>query len=131
MNAIMKLMLVAGAAVLSGHALASTQVYTATIDRAGNLVHQDASWIKDVTLKNQRNYFATYEVTFNNEQFKKAPVFCSASAIDSSNEDRLYYGHVKLGGAATAEKVNVLALFPGKSGPSGDSSMSFQLMCVR
>lgn len=131
MNTLAKLLLVLWAAMLSSHALASSQIYTASVDREGNLIYQDAAWIKNVKLINQKDYFATYEISFRDEQFKKAPVFCSVSSTDTGDIDRLVYGQVKLGGAATAEKVNVLALMPAKSGPSGDSSMSFQLMCVR
>ena len=131
MNAIMKLILVLGATLLSSHVVAATQIHTATIDRGGNVIHQDGAWIKNVNLINQQDYFATYEVSFNDGKFEKAPAFCSASTIDTGDTDRLLYGHVKIGGAATVKKVDVLGLVPGKSGPSGDSSMSFQLMCIR
>nr|WP_314578357.1 hypothetical protein [uncultured Pseudomonas sp.] len=131
MNIVMKYMLAASAVLLSGHVMAASQVYTATVDREGNLIYQDAAWIKGVKLINQKNYFATYEISFRDGQFKKGPVFCSASPTDTGDTDRLLYGQVKMGGVATAEKVNVLAMMPGKREPSGDSSMSFQLMCVR
>lgn len=131
MKTIKTLLLGVCAAALSSQALAAPQVYTATIDRDGKLIHQDVTWIKGVTLTNQKNYFATYEISFTDAQFKRAPAFCSVSAIDTSDFDRLLYGDVKLSGAATTEKVSVLALMPGKSGPSGDSSLSFQLMCIR
>ena len=131
MNIVMKYMLAASAVLLSGHVMAASQVYTATVDREGNLIYQDAAWIKGVKLINQKNYFATYEISFRDGQFKTGPVFCSASPTDTGDTDRLLYGQVKMGGVATAEKVNVLAMMPGKREPSGDSSMSFQLMCVR
>ena len=131
MNTIRALLLGAFAITLSSQVLAAPKLYTATVDRDGTLVSQDANWIKNITLINRKNYFATYEVSFNDGNFKTAPAFCSASSIDTSDFDRLLYGHVKLGGAATAQKVNVIALMSGKSGPSGDSAQGFQLMCIR
>lgn len=131
MNTIRALLLGACAVTISGQVMAAPKLYTATVDREGKVIHQDADWIKDVNVINQKNYFATYEVSFTDKSFKTAPAFCSASSIDTSDFDRLLYGHVKLSGAATAQKVNVIALMPGKSGPSGDSAQGFQLMCIR
>lgn len=131
MNTIRALFLGVCAVTISSQVMAAPKLYTATVDREGKVIHQDADWIKDVNVINQKNYFATYEVSFTDKSFKTAPAFCSASSIDTSDFDRLLYGHVKLSGAATVQKVNVIALMPGKSGPSGDSAQGFQLMCIR
>ncbi|RMN93395.1 hypothetical protein ALQ51_02714 [Pseudomonas cannabina] len=117
------------AMALSLSAFAKPALHTATIDQHGNIVAQSSPWIKSVSYATQKDYFATYKVLFNEGQFKKAPGFCSVSSIDTSDHERLFYGHAKLGGAATAEQVNVLGLMVGKRGASGDSSMSFQLAC--
>ncbi len=117
------------ALILSAGALATPALHTATIDQHGNVVAQSSPWIRSVSYSSQKDYFATYKVLFNEGHFKKAPGFCSVSSIDTSDHERLFYGHAKLGGAATAEEVNVLGLMVGKRGASGDSSMSFQLAC--
>jgi hypothetical protein len=131
MNTLLKTLFVSGALLMCSQAMAAPKILTASVDRDGRLVHQDAQWIKRINLINQQDYFATYEVHFTDGYFKKAPGFCSASTTDTSDFDRLLNADVKLGGAATAKKVNVLAMMPGKSGPSGDSAQSFQLMCIR
>lgn len=117
------------ALTLSVSALAKPVLHTATIDQHGNVVAQSSPWINSVSYSSQKDYFATYKVLFKEGQFKKSPGFCSVSSIDTSDHERLFYGHAKLGGAATAEEVNVLGLMVGKRGASGDSSMSFQLAC--
>lgn len=117
------------ALVLSMNVMASPALHTATIDRHGNIVEQSSPWIASVDYSTQKDYFANYKVIFNEGHFKKAPGFCSVSSIDTSDHERLFYGHAKLGGAATTEQVNVLGLMVGKRGASGDSSMSFQLAC--
>lgn len=117
------------AMALSVGALAKPALHTATIDQQGKIVAQSSPWIKSVSYFSQKDYFATYEVFFKEGYFKKSPGFCSVSSIDTSDHERLLYGHAKLGGAATTEKVNVLGLMVGNSGASGDSSMSFQLAC--
>jgi hypothetical protein len=117
------------AMALSASALAKPALHTATIDQQGKIVAQSSPWIKSVSYFSQKDYFATYEVFFKEGYFKKSPGFCSVSSIDTSDHERLLYGHAKLGGAATTEKVNVLGLMVGNSGASGDSSMSFQLAC--
>ncbi|MCI3946659.1 hypothetical protein BW686_21160 [Pseudomonas syringae] len=126
-----RLTLLAGitALTLSVSALANPALHTATIDPYGNVIAQSSPWIKSVSYSTQKDYFATYKILFKEGQFKKSPGFCSVSSIDTSDHERLFYGHAKLGGAATAEGVNVLGLMVGKRGASGDSSMSFQLAC--
>lgn len=121
--------LITAALLLSTHAMASSALHTATVDQDGNIVSQSPQWIKAVRFTSQKDYFATYEVTFKEGQFNEAPGFCSVSSTDTSDYERLLYGHAKLGGAATTEKLNVLGLMVGKDGASGHSSMSFQLMC--
>ncbi|KPX41385.1 hypothetical protein RA263_24185 [Pseudomonas syringae pv. tagetis] len=125
----LKLLMAASVMATSVSALASTALHTATIDQHGVVVAQSSPWIKSVNYSSQNDYFATYKVLFNDGLFKQAPGFCSVSSIDTSDYERLFYGHAKLGGAATAEEVNVLGLLVGKRGASGDSSMSFQLAC--
>ncbi|ALD99497.1 hypothetical protein [Pseudomonas syringae] len=117
------------ALILSAGALATPALHTATIDQHGNVIAQSSPWIKSVSYSSQKDYFATYKVLFKEGQFEKSPGFCSVSSIDTSDHERLFYGHAKLGGAATTEQVNVLGLMVGKRGASGDASMSFQLAC--
>jgi hypothetical protein len=124
-----KLFVAVTAMALSAGALAKPVLHTATIDQQGKIVAQSSPWIKSVSYFSEKDYFATYEVFFKEGYFKKSPGFCSVSSIDTSDHERLLYGHAKLGGAATTEKVNVLGLMVGNSGASGDSSMSFQLAC--
>lgn len=124
-----KLLAATTALILSASALAMPGLHTATIDQHGNVVAQSSPWIKSVSYSSQKDYFATYKVFFKEGQFEKSPGFCSVSSIDTSDHERLFYGHAKLGGAATTEQVNVLGLMVGKRGASGDSSMSFQLAC--
>ncbi|PBQ00734.1 hypothetical protein [Pseudomonas congelans] len=124
-----KLLAATTALILSASALAMPELHTATIDQHGNVVAQSSPWIKSVSYSSQKDYFATYKVFFKEGQFEKSPGFCSVSSIDTSDHERLFYGHAKLGGAATTEQVNVLGLMVGKRGASGDSSMSFQLAC--
>jgi len=114
--------------VLTAHA--ATTIHTATIDKSGTIVTQSSSWIKEVKHFSQDNYFASYEVMVAPGVFKRAPAFCAVSTIDSSDNDKLLYGQVKLGKQPTAEKVNVVGLLMGNNGPSGDSSQSFQLACA-
>ncbi|MBP0950080.1 hypothetical protein V2L05_06405 [Pseudomonas alliivorans] len=130
MNTCIKALLVSCALAASTGAVASPALHTATIDQQGRVVAQSSAWVKSVNLTNQKDYFATYEVMFMDGLFKQAPGFCSVSSIDTSDYDRLLYGHAKLGGAATTEKVNVLGLMVGKNEPAGDSAMSFQLACT-
>ncbi|MBP0938708.1 hypothetical protein V2K54_08945 [Pseudomonas alliivorans] len=130
MNTCINALLVSCALAASTGAVASPALHTATIDQQGRVVAQSSAWVKSVNLTNQKDYFATYEVMFMDGLFKQAPGFCSVSSIDTSDYDRLLYGHAKLGGAATTEKVNVLGLMVGKNEPAGDSAMSFQLACT-
>lgn len=125
-----KALLASCAMVVSVGALATPVLHTATVDQNGAVIAQSSSWIKAINLTRQKDYFANYEVRFADGLFKQAPGFCSVSSIDTSDYDRLFHGHAKLGGAATTEKVNVLGLMVGKNEPSGDSAMSFQLACI-
>ncbi|MEE4079281.1 hypothetical protein V2I77_01790 [Pseudomonas viridiflava] len=131
MNNCIKGLVVSCAMAVSAGVMASPALHTATIDQQGRVVAQSSAWIKAVRLTNQKDYFATYDVLFAEGLFKQAPGFCSVSSIDTSDYDRLLYGHTKLGGAATTEKVNVLGLMVGKNEPAGDSAMSFQLACTQ
>lgn len=129
MNTGIKLLMAASVMAASVSALALPVLHTATIDQHGTVVAQSSPWIKSVSYNTQKDYFATYKVIFKEGQFEKSPGFCAVSSIDTSDHERLFYGHAKLGGAATAKEVNVLGLMVGKRGASGDSSMSFQLAC--
>ncbi|MBA1229153.1 hypothetical protein G7013_05750 [Pseudomonas viridiflava] len=111
-------------------AWATPALHTATINQNGVVVNQSSDWIKSVNLTRQKHYFANYEVRFVDGVFKQAPGFCSVSSIDTSDYDRLLYGHAKLGGAATTEKVKVLGLMVGKKEAAEDSAISFQLACT-
>ncbi|WP_412072525.1 hypothetical protein [Pseudomonas fluorescens] len=110
---------------------ADAGVFTASIDRAGNVLEQSPDWIADVEHNAQPNYFSDYKVKFVPGLLDRAPRFCSVSSTDVSSNDNIFYGHAKLGGAPTADKVNVLTLNVGGEGPAGDSSLSFMLMCVK
>ncbi|MCJ2372193.1 hypothetical protein [Pseudomonas sp. RGM 3321] len=129
MNTGIKLLMAASVMAASVSALALPVLHTATIDQHGTVVAQSSPWIKSVSYSSKNDYFATYKVIFNEGHFKHSPGFCSASSIDTSDYERLFYGHVKLGGAATTKEVNVLGLMVGKDGASGDASMGFQLAC--
>lgn len=61
--------------------------------------------------------------------FQKAPKFCVASTYDNSSYEHTLYGIAKLSSKPTRSEVNVIGLMLGANGPSGDTSMSFYLVC--
>lgn len=110
-------------------AIAAT--FTATLDKTGKVTAQSPKWIKDVKLTAQPDYFSDYKVRFVPGVFKDAPRFCTVSVTDVSSNDHIFYGHAKLGSVPAINYVNVLTLKVGDNKPAGDSSMGFQLMCVK
>ncbi|UUN89165.1 hypothetical protein [Pseudomonas extremorientalis] len=113
----------------SVQAIADT--FTATLDKTGKITAQSPKWIKDVKLTAQPDYFSDYKVRFVPGVFKDAPRFCTVSVTDVSSNDHIFYGHAKLGSVPAINYVNVLTLKVGDNKPAGDSSMGFQLMCVK
>ncbi|KGE68297.1 hypothetical protein K814_0108710 [Pseudomonas fluorescens LMG 5329] len=113
----------------SVQAIAAT--FTATLDKTGKVIAQSPKWIKDVKLTAQPDYFSDYKVRFVPGVFKDAPRFCTVSVTDVSSNDHIFYGHAKLGSVPAINYVNVLTLKVGDNKPAGDSSMGFQLMCVK
>lgn len=113
----------------SVQAIAAT--FTATLDKTGKVTTQSPKWIKDVKLTAQPDYFSDYKVRFVPGVFKDAPRFCTVSVTDVSSNDHIFYGHAKLGSVPAINYVNVLTLKVGDNKPAGDSSMGFQLMCVK
>lgn len=121
--------------VLMATSMASVQTiadtFTATLDKTGKITAQSPKWIKDVKLTAQPDYFSDYKVRFVPGVFKDAPRFCTVSVTDVSSNDHIFYGHAKLGSVPAINYVNVLTLKVGDNKPAGDSSMGFQLMCVK
>ncbi|NWD99413.1 MULTISPECIES: hypothetical protein [Pseudomonas] len=121
--------------VLMATSMASVQAiaatFTATLDKTGKVIAQSPKWIKDVKLTAQPDYFSDYKVRFVPGVFKDAPRFCTVSVTDVSSNDHIFYGHAKLGSVPAINYVNVLTLKVGDNKPAGDSSMGFQLMCVK
>lgn len=121
--------------VLMATSMASVQAiaatFTATLDKTGKVTTQSPKWIKDVKLTAQPDYFSDYKVRFVPGVFKDAPRFCTVSVTDVSSNDHIFYGHAKLGSVPAINYVNVLTLKVGDNKPAGDSSMGFQLMCVK
>lgn len=113
----------------SVQAIAAT--FTATLDKTGKVTAQSPKWIKDVKLTAQPDYFSDYKVRFVPGVLKDAPRFCTVSVTDVSSNDHIFYGHAKLGSVPAINYVNVLTLKVGDNKPAGDSSMGFQLMCVK
>ena len=121
--------------VLMATSMASVQAiaatFTATLDKTGKITAQSPKWIKDVKLTAQPDYFSDYKVRFVPGVFKDAPRFCTVAVMDVSSNDHIFYGHAKLGSIPAINYVNVLTLKVGNNKPAGDSSMGFQLMCVK
>ncbi|WPO00971.1 hypothetical protein SC318_24765 [Pseudomonas sp. MUP55] len=109
---------------------AESRIFTASIDKNGVITAQSSKWLKEVNLTAQPDYFSEYKVRLVPGSFKKAPSFCTVSVTDVSSNDRIFYGHAKLGGVPKVDYINVLTLMVGDDKPAGDSSMDFQLMCI-
>lgn len=111
-------------------AYADSRIFTASIDEKGQVTAQSPTWVKEVKLTAQPDYFSEYKVRFVPGVFKKTPRFCTVSVTDVSSNEHVFYGHAKLGSVPAINYVNVLTLKVGDDKPAGDSSMGFMLMCV-
>ncbi|KAF2409415.1 hypothetical protein SAMN04490179_1179 [Pseudomonas antarctica] len=111
-------------------AYADSRILTASIDDKGQVTAQSPTWVKEVKLTAQPDYFSEYKVRFVPGVFKKMPRFCTVSVTDVSSNEHIFYGHAKLGSVPAINYVNVLTLKVGDDKPAGDSSMGFMLMCV-
>lgn len=119
--------LIIGAA--SASAAPKYPIYSASINKDGTLAAQSPHWIKDIEYSSQPNYAASYKVNLMPGAFQKAPKFCVASTYDNSSYEHTLYGVAKLSSKPTRSEVNVIGLMLGANGPSGDTSMSFYLVC--
>lgn len=119
--------LIIGAA--SASAAPKYPIYSASINKDGTLAAQSPQWIKDIEYSSQPNYAASYKVNLMPGAFQKAPKFCVASTYDNSSYEHTLYGIAKLSSKPTRSEVNVIGLMLGANGPSGDTSMSFYLVC--
>ena len=111
-------------------AYADSRIFTASIDDKGQVTAQSPTWVKEVKLTAQPDYFSEYKVRFVPGVFKQPPRFCTVSVTDVSSNEHIFYGHAKLGSVPAINYVNVLTLKVGDDKPAGDSSMGFMLMCV-
>lgn len=119
--------LIIGAA--SASAAPKYPIYSASINKDGTLAAQSPHWIKDIEYSSQPNYAASYKVNLMPGAFQKVPKFCVASTYDNSSYEHTLYGIAKLSSKPTRSEVNVIGLMLGANGPSGDTSMSFYLVC--
>ena len=119
--------LIIGAA--SASAAPKYPIYSASINKDGTLAAQSPHWIKDIEYSSQPNYAASYKVNLMPGAFQKTPKFCVASTYDNSSYEHTLYGIAKLSSKPTRSEVNVIGLMLGANGPSGDTSMSFYLVC--
>lgn len=103
--------------------------YSATITHDGKIEVQSTNWIKSTEYTSQKDYAATYKVNFMPGAFNKEPKYCHVSTFDSSTYEHTLHGFAKLSSKPTREAVNVVGVMLGLDRPSGDSSMSFYLVC--
>jgi hypothetical protein len=127
----MSVMAAMGAAFTVLPASAASNVLTATISAQGKVVAQAPEWISAIDYFSQPDYFANYKVNFKPGVFIRAPRFCSVSLTDSRSEDDIYYGQARLGSTPKQDNVSVITQLAGMTGPSGDGSQNFMLMCVQ
>lgn len=120
-------MLISGS--FSALAAAKGHEYSARIDAQGKVEAQSAHWIESVDHVSQTNYGASYKVNIVPGAFQKEPKYCHVSTYDNSTYEHTLYGVAKLSSKPTRETVNVIGLMLGLDKPSGDSSMSFYLVC--
>lgn len=114
---------------LSVQAASHPRTYTATINKDGTVLTQTPQWIATVEHTNQEDYAALYNVKLVPSAFKKAPAYCNVSTYDYSSYEHTLHGVAKLSSKPTKSEVNVIGLMLGLNQPSGDSSMSFYLVC--
>ena len=119
--------LIMGAASVS--AATKNTFYSANINKDGTVAAQSPHWIKDIEYSSQPDYAASYKVNLMPGAFQKDPKFCVASTYDNSSYEHTLYGIAKLSSKPTRSEVNVIGLILGANGPSGDTSMSFYLVC--
>ncbi|OAE12622.1 hypothetical protein AZH11_11910 [Pseudomonas simiae] len=111
-------------------AYADSRTFTASINDIGQVTAQSPTWVKEVELTAQPDYFSVYKVRFVPGVFKTPPRFCTVSVTDVTSNEHIFYGHAKLGSVPAINYVNVLTLKVGDNKPAGDSSMGFMFMCV-
>lgn len=121
------LALMIGAANVS--AATKPTIYSATITRDGKIEAQSPNWIKSAEYSSQKDYAASYKIKLMPGAFNKEPKYCQVSTFDSSSYEHTLYGIAKLSSKPTREEVNVVGLMLGLDRASGDSSMSFYLVC--
>lgn len=110
-------------------AAAKGHEYSARINAQGKVEAQSAHWIESVDYVSQINYGASYKINLMPGAFQKEPKYCHVSTYDNSTYEHTLYGIAKLSSKPTRETVNVIGLMLGLDKPSGDSSMSFYLVC--
>ena len=119
------------AASVAASAAVAASVFTASIDSEGKVLAQSPQWIDGVEYRLQNNYFADYKINFKSGVYENAPGFCSVSLTDSRSSDDLFHGQARLGAAPKQTHLSVITQLAGKSGPAGDGSQSFMLMCIK
>ncbi|MDR2307305.1 MAG: hypothetical protein LBE53_08940 [Paucimonas sp.] len=105
------------------------ELVTAHIGADGQVLKQSPVWISRVQHQPQANYFTQYKLSL--QGLGRAPGFCSVSPIDASSYDKQLHGAAKVIGVPSADKLTVMTQLVDLSGPSGDNSQEFLLMCVR
>lgn len=119
------------AASVAASASADTTIFTASISSEGKVLAQNPEWITGVDYNVKKDYFADYKINFKSDVYKKAPGFCSVSLTDSGSNDDIFYGQARLGAMPQQSHVTVITQLAGKSGPSGDGSQNFMLLCIK
>ncbi len=114
---------------VSVNAAPKAHTYSAVINSDGKVESQSASWIKNIDYSNQKDYAASYKVELVPGVFQKEPAYCQVSAFGNSSYEQTFHGIAKLSSKPTRDEVNVIGLMLGLDKPSGDSSMSFYLVC--
>lgn len=117
--------------VTSVNAAPIVHTYSAAISSDGKVVSQSDSWIKSVEHTSQKDYASSYKVELVPGFFQKEPAYCQVSTYDNSSFEHTFNGIAKLSSKPTREEVNVIGLMLGLDKPSGDSSMSFYLVCAQ
>jgi hypothetical protein len=110
---------------------ADTTIFTASISSEGKVLAQNPQWIAGVEYDVQKDYFANYKINFKPGVYKNAPAFCSVSLTDSRSNDDIFYGQARLGAVPKQNNLTVITQLAGKTGPAGDGSQNFMLMCIK
>lgn len=122
--------LVAGLTLQAG-AMAKDVMHTADVGTDGKVLRQSSEWILEIEKTALDNYYVQYKLVLNPRIIQRDPGFCSVSVIDASSFDRQLHGQAKVIGKPVAEHVNVMTQLVDLTGPSGNNSLAFQVMCVR